>query len=100
LLPFHTFELSNSNNTFTLEKYIIRGGYPRIYDENITHQNFYRCYISTYIERDVRLLRNITSFEKFSIFIKLLAGRSAQVLNINSITDDIGIFFIFIYVKN
>lgn len=54
------FEILNVNN------WLFKGGYPRIYDFNISPADFYPSYIQTYIERDIRLLLNITNISKFN----------------------------------
>ena len=35
---------------------IFRGSYPRIYDQGIRPETFYKNYISTYIEKDVSVI--------------------------------------------
>ena len=70
---------------------LINGCFPRIYDKHIEPADFYPSYIKTYIERDVRLIRNITDFSAFSRFLKLCAGRCAQILNVSALAEDAGI---------
>lgn len=60
--------------------WIFNGGYPRIYDKQINPVDFFPSYIQTYIERDVRLLKNINDTSLFVKFLRLCAGRTAQVL--------------------
>ena len=89
LLPFSSTELRNSRKfSLTLEDYIITGGYPWIYDQNIRPQAFYQSYLNTYLEKDIRTLKNIVHFDKFLTFLKVLAGRTGQVLNTFSIAED------------
>jgi predicted AAA+ superfamily ATPase len=64
---------------------------PRIYSENVTPKYLYQNYYSTYVERDVRQLINIGSQNSFERFIKLLAGRIGQILNLNSLAGDVGV---------
>lgn len=92
LLPFSTFELKKSKkHKITLENYLITGGYPRIYDKNINPQRFYQSYLNTYLERDIRQLKNITNYDSFVKFISMIAGRSGQILNLQAISEDCGI---------
>jgi hypothetical protein len=42
-----------------VDEVIYTGCYPRIYDKEIDPQDFYPSYIQTYVERDVRLLKNL-----------------------------------------
>ena len=53
--------------------------------------DFYPSYIQTYIERDVRQLKNIESFNRFQTFLKLCAGRVGQIVNFSSLAQDCGI---------
>ena len=59
--------------------------------KNIEPTDFYPAYIQTYIEKDVRLLKNISDLSSFHKFIKLCAGRCSQIFNITSLADDAGI---------
>jgi predicted AAA+ superfamily ATPase len=90
LLAFSTTELLRLAD-FTIEDLLFSGCYPRIYDKKIRPSVFYKNYIATYIERDVRLLKNIEKRDVFIRFLKVLAGRTGQVLNTASISEDCGI---------
>jgi len=92
LLPFSLSELSEEGIVF--EKYedaIFKGLYPRLYDKNIEPAYLYPSYISTYIEKDVRQIKNIENLNSFSNFLQLCAGRAGQLLNLNSLASDAGI---------
>ena len=89
LLPFSTSEIKKFK--LPLEEMIIKGSYPRVYDKNIRPISFYRSYLSTYIEKDVRLLKNITNYDLFLRFVKILAGRIGQIINFSAISDECGI---------
>lgn len=70
---------------------LYKGSYPRLYDKKISPIDYYPSYIKTYIERDVRLLQNITNLSVFTRFLKLCAGRCSQILNVSSLAEDAGI---------
>lgn len=70
---------------------IITGFYPRIYDMNLIVQDFYSEYLATYVERDIRALRNVGNLGTFQRFLQLLAGRTGQLLNLASLANDAGI---------
>ena len=74
-----------------LESVIFQGQYPRIYDRDMAPTDFYPAYIQTYIERDVRLLKNIGDYNAFIQFTRLCAGRVGQLLNYASLASDAGI---------
>lgn len=68
-----------------------RGGYPRIYDQDISPTAFYQAYISTYVERDVRQVKNIGDLDAFSRFIGICAGFIGQTINKSTLAEASGI---------
>lgn len=74
-----------------LEETLFAGGYPRIFDLDLDPADWFRSYVTTYIERDVRTISNVADIATFQRFIQLCAGRTAQLLNYSSLADDCGI---------
>lgn len=92
LTPFSVAELKKANKLPNdLNEWLFTGGYPRIYDKDIHPTDFFPNYIQTYIERDVRLLRNINDLSLFIKFLKLCAARIGQLLNISNLANECGI---------
>ena len=92
LLPLSFGELSKAGISFvSFEDYLIHGFYPRSYDQNVKPKDLYANYVQTYIERDLRLLKNIHDLTAFHTFLKLCAHRSGQLLNLSSLATDCGI---------
>ncbi len=92
LLPFSLGELEQAGHRFArYEEAIWTGQYPAIYDRQIAPTDFYPSYIQTYVERDVRLIRNIVDLNAFIQFTQLCAGRVGQLLNYASLAGDAGI---------
>jgi uncharacterized protein len=92
LLPFSFIELENGGHTFSqYETLIYKGQYPRIYDRDMAPTDFYPSYTQTYVERDVRMIKNIGDINAFIQFIQLCAGRTGQLLNYTSLANDAGI---------
>lgn len=91
LLPLSTDEIKNHFSDVELDEIIFKGGFPRIYDKDIRPPVFYESLLNTYIERDVRLLKNITDHELFVRFLKIIAGRTGQILNTQAISEECGI---------
>lgn len=91
LLPFSIDELKDSKYWIknSLE-FVFKGMYPRIYDRGIPPEIFYSDYIQTYVG-SVRSIKNISNLNKFSRFLSLCAGRIGQLLNIDSLANDVGI---------
>lgn len=91
LLPFSRKELHNAGILPpTIDEQIFTGFYPRIYDKEIYPADYYPSYIQTYVERDVRLISNITDLNRFIRFLRLCAGRIGQILNKSSLATECG----------
>ncbi|HJD62302.1 MAG TPA: ATP-binding protein [Rickettsia endosymbiont of Degeeriella rufa] len=88
LLPLSLSELKEAENPLAS---IFKGGYPLLHNLNMHPLDFYPSYIQTYIERDVRQLKNIENFNRFQTFLKLCAGRIGQIVNFSSLALDCGI---------
>ncbi|MBD3329509.1 DUF4143 domain-containing protein [Candidatus Dojkabacteria bacterium] len=91
LLPLSYNELVGEFEIKDLNKFILGGGYPGKYTKNIDSVDFYRDYISTYVSRDVRSLKNIGDLTNFQRFMNLLAGRVGQIVNMTSLANDVGV---------
>jgi hypothetical protein len=89
LLPFSLQELELLADSY--ENLIFKGQYPRIYDRTIPPPDFYPSYIQTYVDRDVRMIKNIGDINAFIQFTQLCAGRIGQPLNYASLANDAGI---------
>ena len=90
-MPLSIDELNSAGLVLERDEYIYRGFMPRIYGENAAPRHLYQNYYATYVERDVRQLINIGSQFSFERFIKLLAGRIGQIVNLNSHAGDVGV---------
>lgn len=91
LLPFSISEIHETQGFKNYEDYLFNGFYPRLYKMGISPIDFYPSYIQTYIERDVRAIRNISNLGQFQMFLKMCAGRTGQLLNLSSLANDCGI---------
>jgi predicted AAA+ superfamily ATPase len=92
LLPFSISELKKARLIpDSDDELMLNGFYPPVYDQQIPPQDWCPNYIHTYIEKDVRQIKNITDLITFERFVKLLAGRSAQELNYSSIAVETGV---------
>jgi predicted AAA+ superfamily ATPase len=79
-------KLPNDLNTMLLQ-----GGYPSLYDRDVSPQDWFGNYIATYIERDVRQLIAVRDLSQFQRFVKMCAARSGQLLNLTSLGADCGL---------
>ena len=92
LQPLSYEELKEELPTdITVWEMIWRGGYPRIYDHDLDVKRFYRDYLTTYVQRDVRLIKNIGDLDAFTRFLGICAGHIGQVLNKNTLANAAGI---------
>lgn len=91
LLPFSHSELRAANwLPANVDGEIFCGGYPRLYDRGIDPMDFYPYYIQTYVERDVRMVKNVGDLDRFVRFLKLCAGRIGQLVNFSSLANECG----------
>lgn len=88
LLPFSLREVGTN---LSLKDQLFKGFYPRLYNNDIDPSLFYRNYIATYIERDVRMILNVMNLTQFQTFMQLCAHRVGQLLNLSSLALDCGI---------
>jgi predicted AAA+ superfamily ATPase len=93
LLPFSLGELYGPRDQEipSMDRILLDGFYPPIHDRKIAPQDWYPNYLRTYVERDVRQIKNVTDLIVFERFIRLLAGRTGQELNMTSIAVEVGV---------
>ena len=90
LLPFSLNEINSTKyRPVNWETYALSGSYPRKIIQNIQSDDYYENYLKTYVERDVRLLKNITNLGLFQKFIQLLSGRVGQLFNQSNLGNDL-----------
>ncbi len=89
LLPLSINEINDPN--LKADELIFKGGYPALYAENLNISRFYANYIRTYVERDVRLIKNIGTLHTFERFLKLCVGRIGQLLNMSALSVEVGV---------
>jgi uncharacterized protein len=69
LLPLTLKEINQfSNKISTANEWILTGSYPEIYDKERKPSIWYPAYIRTYVERDVRMIKNIDNSNLFTKF--------------------------------
>ncbi len=87
LPPFSQTEFVRSN----LEEVLWNGGYPvpAIYPDR--RDMWLRSYVATYLERDVRQIRNIPDLRSFTQFINLMAARHGQPFNPAELSRELGV---------
>jgi predicted AAA+ superfamily ATPase len=92
LLPFCYNEIQKIKDyDLTLNNMIFSGGYPAIAYDRIDVNFWFPSYIRTYVERDVRQIKNITNLNLFQKLLHLCAGRIGQELNLNNLAIECGV---------
>src|SRR6266700_760452 len=75
-----------------LWKGFLRGGYPELVAEpDRDIPLWHSSYVQTYLERDVRSLRQVGDLISFQSFLRALAARTGQLLNLSDVARDLGI---------
>ena len=92
LLPFSLAELQSAGRApCAVDEMLFKGGYPPLYDQPVVPERWLDAYITTHLERDVRLLVNVRDLNPFQFFIRLCAGSIGQLLNLSRLGGDVGV---------
>ena len=91
LLPFSLEEFPDSAVAADLDRLLLTGFYPRIYDQGLDPTTALGDYVQTYVERDIRQLVAIKDLALFEKFVRLCAGRIGQLVNLQSLGNDVGV---------
>lgn len=70
---------------------LLKGGFPEVLARPSTSQVWFRSYIQTYLERDVRAISSIRDLATFRRFLSLLASRCGQILNRTDLAAPLGV---------
>ena len=70
---------------------LIRGGFPEVLARPRSAGLWYRSYIQTYLERDVRSISSIRDLVTFRRFLALTASRCGQILNKSDLAAPLGV---------
>ena len=85
---FHLLPLSRSE---TDKVSILKGGFPEVISKTSNSDIWFRSYIQTYLERDIRAISSIRDISTFRRFLALVASRIGQVLNRTEISTPLGV---------
>ncbi len=92
LLPFSLNELSRAGKLpDQINRMLHTGGYPPLYDRDVTVRAWFSAYVTAYLERDVRQVLKVQELETFQRFVRLCAGRTGQLLNFSALAAECGI---------
>ncbi len=92
LLPFSLQELIGQKGLpKTPEDWIVKGFYPPVHVEELEPYEWLKSYISSYLEKDVRSLKNVHDLSSFQSFLQICAGRIGQLVNLSGISIELGV---------
>lgn len=91
LMPLSLQELKQAGWVHELDEQLQYGFYPRIYKYDLEPQRFYRDYVQTYVERDVKMLVNIKDLSQFQRLLSLCATRIGQTIDYTQLGNELGI---------
>ncbi len=72
-------------------EWMFMGGYPEVHASALEADRFYSDYVATYLERDVRQMLEVRNLRDFNRFLRLVAVRTGQMLQLNSLASDLGV---------
>ncbi len=84
---------SGSTRVPSLSATLLKGFYPRIHDKGLNPSQMLADYFATYVERDLRQLTAVHDLKRFERFVRLCAGRTGQLLNLNALGNDAGVSY-------
>ncbi len=91
LLPLSYNEGAAVFDTLTLDELLLRGTYPAIHSTDVAPADWHASYVASYLERDVRQLSRIGDLLQFQRFMRMMAARCGQLLNLNAVANDLGV---------
>ena len=96
LLPLSLAEIQQAGLApASLEQTIWQGGYPALYDPRrdlaSLATQWFGGYVSTYLERDVRQVLEVSNLALFQRFLLMCASRAGTLLNLSALASDCGI---------
>lgn len=91
LMPFHFGEIQKEISVNDVNRWMLQGLYPPVHIQPVDAREWRRNYLTTYVERDVRMIKNITNLEEFERLVRVITSRNAQELNLNAIGIETGL---------
>ncbi|MBI5551543.1 MAG: ATP-binding protein [Desulfobacterales bacterium] len=95
LLPWESgksYDARSSSSYQEIWQGFLRGSFPELVaDPRRDSQLWHSGYVQTYLERDVRTLRQVGDLTQFQSFLRALAARTAQLFNLSDLARDLGV---------
>jgi uncharacterized protein len=91
LLPLAYAEAPQLFGALSLDEWLVRGAYPALFDRDVPAAEWHASYVASYVERDVRQISRVADLLQFQRFMRMLAARVGQMLNLNALANDLGV---------
>lgn len=91
LLPLSYTEGGATFDALSLDGLLLRGAYPAVHATDVDPADWHAAYVASYLERDVRQVSRVTDLLQFQRFLRIMAARCGQLLNLNAVANDLGI---------
>ena len=91
LLPLSYAEGGAAFAALSLDELLLRGAYPAIHSSDVASNDWHASYVASYLERDVRQVSRITDLLQFQRFMRMMASRCGQMLNLSAVANDLGV---------
>jgi uncharacterized protein len=91
LLPLAYTEATSVFDALSLDHVLVRGCYPAIQSSQVAAADWHSSYVASYLERDVRQISRIADLMQFQRFMRMMAARCGQLLNLNALANDLGV---------
>ena len=90
--PLSLYELKNSGIELDRDTQLVSGCMPFLFSEK-GHRPFeyYKNYVQTYMEKDIAQIGAVQDLMRFDSFIRLLAGRTGQLVNNSALSAEVGV---------
>lgn len=85
-------QVKKPENIHSIYQHIWQGSFPKVAKMSARQRNiYYRSYVQTYIQRDIRDITGISNETIFYNFITAVAARTGQLLNYSDLARDVAI---------
>ncbi|MBI4579057.1 MAG: ATP-binding protein [Planctomycetes bacterium] len=85
------FQLLPLSHVETPKASLLKGGFPEVLAAPRSARTWFRSYVQTYLERDVRAVSSIRDLGTFRRFLALVASRCGAILNRSDLAAPLGV---------
>ncbi len=91
-LSYREIQSDVQSRSLSVEAFVFRGGFPELHERpDLDAPDFFRSYVATYLERDLRMQLQVGNLRDFERFLRACALRTSQLLNRAELARDVGI---------